>query len=133
MTEARKRTRGSAKRAGARMESDVVGYLAAHIDDGIERRVTNGSRDRGDVSGLRAHGQRVVVECKNTAAWSPGTWLREAETERVNDGALAGVVVAKRHGIADPAQQVVLMTLADFAALLTGARPVYRIEEEPHA
>ena len=127
MAEARRRTRSSAKAAGAHMETITVAYLAQHIDDSIERRVTNGAKDRGDVSGLRAHGKRVVVEVKNRRDWTPGTWLREAEKERVNDNALAGVVVAKRHGIADPAQQIVLMTLADLVALLNGSRPV---EEE---
>jgi hypothetical protein len=129
MTEARKRTRSSAKKAGATFERVVADYLANTVDDRIDRRVRTGARDCGDIAGLRAHGQHVAIECKNTRAWTPGEWLREAEKERVNDSALAGVVVAKRHGSADPGEQVVLMTLADFAALLTGVRPVYRIEE----
>ena len=33
------------------------------------------------------------------------------------------VVVAKRHGVADPAQQWVIMTLANFAALITEGHP----------
>lgn len=119
----RKRTRRSAKSAGARFEREIADWLAEHVDDRIDRRVKTGARDCGDLAGIRAHGQKVVAELKNTAAWSPGTWLREAEKERANDGALAGVVIAKRHGIADPAQQVVLMTVADFATLLTGVRP----------
>jgi hypothetical protein len=130
MTEARKRTRSSAKKAGAGHERVVADYLAEHVDDRIDRRVRTGARDCGDIAGLRVHNQRVAVECKNTRAWTPGEWLREAEKERVNDSALAGVVVAKRHGSADPGEQVVLMTLADFAALLTGVRPGYRIEED---
>lgn len=130
MTEARKRTRSSAKKAGATFERVVADYLARTVDDRIDRRVRTGARDCGDISGLRAHGQHVAVECKNTRAWTPGEWLREAEKERVNDSALAGVVVAKRHGSADAGAQVVLMTLADFAALLTGVRPGYRIEED---
>ena len=129
MTTARKRTRSSAKKAGAGHERVVADFLAKTVDDRIDRRVKTGSKDCGDIGGIRVHGQRVAVECKNTRAWEPGAWLREAERERVNDGALAGVVVAKRHGSADPGEQVVLMTLADFAALLTGVRPVYRIEE----
>jgi hypothetical protein len=123
LTPARKRTRGSAKAAGAAHEKTVGDYLAAALDDDrIERRVTNGAKDRGDIAGLRVHGQRLVVECKNRRDWQPGTWLREAEAERVNDGALAGLVVAKRHGIADPGQQVVLMTLADLVAIIRGVR-----------
>jgi len=117
------RSRRSAKAAGARFEREVADWLATNVDDRIDRRVKTGAKDRGDIAGIRAHGQKVVAELKNTAAWSPGTWLKEAETERQNDSALAGVVVAKRHGIADPAQQVVLMTLADFAALVAGQRP----------
>jgi hypothetical protein len=123
VAEARKRTRRSAKSAGARFEREIADWLATHVDDHIDRRVKTGAKDCGDLAGIRAHGQKVVAELKNTAAWNPGTWLREAEKERANDGALAGFVIAKRHGIADPAQQVVLMTLADFAALLTGTKP----------
>jgi hypothetical protein len=109
------------------METITVSYLAQHVDDGIERRVTNGAKDRGDIAGLRAHGKRVVVEVKNRRDWTPGAWLREAEKERVNDNALAGVVVAKRHGIADLAQQILLLTIGDLVALRGGSRP---LEEE---
>lgn len=123
MAEARRRTRSSAKKAGASFEREMADYEAAHIDDRIDRAPKYGAKDRGDLFGLRVHGQRVVQEAKNTAAWQPGTWLREAETERVNDGALAGVVIAKRHGIADPGEQVVLMTMVDFVAIVTGERP----------
>ena len=34
-----------------------------------------------------------------------------------------GLVVAKRRGTRDPGEQVVFMTLADLASLLTGERP----------
>ncbi|WP_416063475.1 hypothetical protein [Rhodococcus indonesiensis] len=30
-------------------------------DDRIDRRVKNGNRDRGDIGGIRLHGQRIVV------------------------------------------------------------------------
>lgn len=51
-----------------------------------------------------------------------GGWLSEAEIERGKDDAVAGVVVAKRRGKAQPGDQIVLMTLADLVALLTGQR-----------
>lgn len=124
-----RRSRASAKKAGATFERTAADYLAANVDDRIDRRVKNGAKDRGDIAGIRVHGQKVTAECKNVSTWSPGSWLKEAEVERVNDDALATVVIAKRHGVADPGSQVVLMTMADFAALLTGVRPVYRIEE----
>jgi hypothetical protein len=52
-----------------------------------------------------------------------GEWLTEAELERLNDDATVGMVIAKRRGKGQPGDQLVLMTLADLAALLTGQRP----------
>ena len=43
--------------------------------------------------------------------------------ERGNDEALAGIVVSKRHGRGDPLDSVVMLSLADLIALLTGERP----------
>lgn len=117
------RNRTSARRAGARFETAVAAYLAEHVDDRIERRTSNGAKDRGDIAGLRHMGERVVVECKDTSRWTPAEWLRETETERGNDDAVCGLVVAKRRGTADPGDAVVLMSLRDLTALLLGHRP----------
>ena len=120
----RKRSRTSARAAGSRLERQAADYLAEHVDDRIDRRVKNGAKDRGDLGGIRTfRGGKVVVECKDVAKLSLGPWLKEAETERGNDDAVAGVVLAKRHGLGDIADQLVVMTLRDFAALLTGERP----------
>ena len=117
------RTRASAKAAGTRFERQVADYLAHGLDDDrIDRRVKTGSADKGDIGGVRHLGARVVVECKNTSRLDVGTWLREAEVERGNDDATVGLVVAKRHGKGAPADQLVLMTLGDLVALLTGSR-----------
>lgn len=117
------RNRASAKAAGATFEKQVADYLAAQIDDRIERRTLTGSKDRGDIGGLRVHAQRVVIECKNYGGrLEAGVWINETETERINDNALAGFVVAKRRGITDPAKQYVLLTLGDLVALLNGHR-----------
>jgi hypothetical protein len=118
----RKRTSASAKKAGSSFERQVADYLALTVDDRIDRRVKNGTKDRGDIGGVRINGRRVVLECKNTAKASLGTWANEAEIERGNDDALAGVVIHKRHGKGQPADQWVTLTLADFAAILTGNR-----------
>lgn len=119
------RSRASAKQAGAKFETLVAAYLAEKVDDRIERRTRSGAKDRGDVSGLRApHGGRLVVECKDYGGrLLPGPWLAEAEVERGNDDALAALVVAKRRGTTDPADQFVLMSLRDLVALLTAERP----------
>lgn len=119
----RPRSRASAKRAGARFEQAVADYLAVHLaDDRIERRTSNGAKDRGDIAGVRHMGGRLVLEVKATSRWEPAAWLAEAEVERGNDDALAGLVVAKRRGRADPGEAVVLLTLHDLACLLTGQR-----------
>lgn len=119
----RPRNRSSAAKAGSSLETLVAGYLAAHVDDRIERRVKNGSKDRGDISGLRHMGGRIVVEVKNVRQLALGTWLNEAETERGNDDAIAALVVHKRHGKAAAGEQLATMRLVDLVALLTGTRP----------
>lgn len=116
------RSRASAKKAGSSFERSTADYLAAVVDDRIDRRVKAGNKDRGDIGGVRIHGQRIVLECKNTAKTSLGPWATEAEIERGNDDALAGAVIHKRHGKGKPEDQWVTLTLADFAAILTGNR-----------
>lgn len=119
------RSHRSARQAGTRFETDVVRFLAAQIgDDRIERRARSGAKDRGDVSGVRTpHGGRLVIECKNTNRQELGVWVAEADVERGNDDALAGLVAHKRRGYGWAGDQYVTMTLADLVALLTGERP----------
>ena len=117
------RNRNSAKAAGQRFESLVAAYLNRHVDDRVERRRMSGANDRGDISGLRHMGQRIVLECKDYGGrLMPGPWIEEAGRERGNDDAGVGLVVAKRRGTTAPGEQFVLMTLADLVALLTGSR-----------
>ena len=114
------RNRASAKAAGARFERTIADHLAATVDDRIDRRVKTGAKDKGDIAGLRVHGQRVVIECKDVAKLAIGTWVKEAEIERGNDDALAGFVVHKRRGTTDPGDQYVTCTVRDLIALITG-------------
>jgi hypothetical protein len=115
------RSRRSAKTAGTRFESAITTALAAALDDDrIERRAKHGSKDRGDIAGVRVHGQRVVVEAKDCAKTALPEWIREAHTEAAHDDALLGVVVAKRRGVADPLSQWVHMELRDLIGLITG-------------
>jgi hypothetical protein len=115
------RTRTSAKQAGSRFETLVATYLAEALDDDrIERRARTGAKDRGDIGGVRHMGARVVIECKDCAQPRLAQWAAEAELERGNDDAVAGLIVHKRHGRGDPADQWVTLTLGDLVALLTG-------------
>ncbi|NCD26966.1 MAG: hypothetical protein EOL86_15455 [Deltaproteobacteria bacterium] len=117
------RNRASAKKAGTAFETLVVGYLRNVLhDERIERRAKSGAKDRGDVSGLIHMGGRIVVECKNTTRTNLAGWATEAEVERGNDDAVAGIVVHKRHGKGQARDQWVTMTLADLVSILTGAR-----------
>lgn len=117
------RTRASAKQAGSTFERQIADHLAKVIDDRIDRRVKTGAKDRGDIGGLRHMGGRIVIEAKNYGGrLLPGPWIGEAEIERGNDDALAGIVIAKRRGTTKPGDQYVLMTVNDLTALLTGER-----------
>lgn len=118
------RNRKSAKAAGARFEQLIADGLAEALDDDrIERRKSRGANDRGDIAGVRLHGQRVVVECKDiTRGLNLPEWTSEAQKQAGNDDALVGVVAHKRHGSGNPLDQWISMTVADFAAILTGER-----------
>ena len=119
------RNRKSAKTAGTRFETAIATYLAEQLDDDrIERRRLSGRFDRGDIAGLRHHGQRLVIEVKDYGGQiKAGPWVEEAHTEAGNDDALAGLVIAKRRGTTNPGAAYVLMTVNDLIALLTGHRP----------
>lgn len=120
------RTRTSAKKAGSQFERQIANYLATHLDDRIDRRVKNGTKDRGDIGGVRTRtGNRVVIECKNTTRTNLSSWIQEAQIEAKNDDATIGVIAHKRHGKANPAEQWITMTLQDFAYLLGANPPEY--------
>lgn len=118
------RSRSSAKAAGSRFERQTADTLAEHVDDRIDRRVKTGAKDKGDIANFRTfNNERIVLECKDVATMSVGTWVKEAEVERINDGAVAGFVVHKRRGVGDPLDQYVTGTLRDLIAVVTGSRP----------
>lgn len=121
-----RRNRRSAKAAGTALEVLTASGLAVLLgDDRIERRTKNGSKDRGDINGVKTiRGGRVVIEVKDVRTLALPAWLREAETERGNDDAAIGVVVHKRRGSNVAADQYVTMTLATFAKLLEGGAPL---------
>jgi len=116
------------KEKGTAFESAVVRWLSSALGaepGAIHRETLHGSHDEGDVGGIYAHGRRVVMECKNHSRDELPRWLREAEAERGNADALAGVVVSKRRGIGESrmGEQLVSLTLRDFVAIVTGQRP----------
>lgn len=118
------RSRRTARQAGASFERLMADYFAWALDDDrIDRRVKTGAKDKGDIAGVRMRGKRVVIECKDYGGQHKlPEWLKEAETERGNDDAAYGVVIWKRRGTADPAEQFVTMTAETFMAMVAGGR-----------
>jgi hypothetical protein len=112
------RNRRSAKSAGATHERATADYWRDNWDDRIDRRVKTGAKDKGDIANLRIAGHRVVVECKDEASYDLAGWVREAQNEAENDGALMGFVVGKRKGKGKPEDQYVIMTQGDLLKLL---------------
>ena len=107
-----RRTRRTAKQAGASFERLIADHLATELnDDRIDRRPKRGANDRGDIGGVKFLGHRVVIECKDVSKLNLPGWLREAEVERGNDDALIGVVVHKKRGTAKAAEQYVTLTV----------------------
>ncbi len=122
------RTRQTAKKAGTQFERTIANHLRDNVSEYIDRRVKTGAKDRGDISNVRSHGERVVVECKNTARPNLAQWIAEAHTQAGNDDAAVGVVIHKRHGVADPGRQWVTMSVDDLVFFLTGELQESRYE-----
>lgn len=111
------------KRKGSEFEGQVARYLAQALDDDrIERRTLGGVNDRGDIAGVKINDKRAVLECKAEKTLRVPEYLREAESERKNDGAAFGIVVSKRRGVGEArtGEQLVLMTLETFARIVKG-------------
>ena len=119
---ARPRNHRSARAAGTRFERQIADHLAEHVDDRIDRRAKTGAKDKGDIGGLRHMGQRIVIECKNTARPELSKWMNEAEIARGNDDAGTALIIHKRHGKSTPGDQWVTTTLTELIALINGNR-----------
>lgn len=119
------RNHRSARAAGTRFERQIADWLAANLDDRIDRRARTGAKDRGDIGGVRHQGERIVLELKNTTRTNLAGWIREAHIQAGNDDAHVGLVIHKRHGVSDPGEQWASMTVADLAWLLGADKPQY--------
>jgi hypothetical protein len=117
---------------GAGFERQTADYWRDNWEWCIDRRVKTGAKDKGDLANVRVRGYRhqsglmvpetdrfrLVVECKNERGMNLAGWVKEAQEEAVNDDALIGLVVAKRKGKGDPADQYVILTQGDLMKLL---------------
>lgn len=101
------------KQRGTSFETSLLPELRLFYP-GTERRALSGNKDKGD---FVLPGAPYALESKNVKTMALPQWIREAEVEATNLGVPYGVVVHKRRGTTDPAQQFVTMTLHTFLSL----------------
>lgn len=107
------------KQKGSKAERDVRDWLRSLHWPHAKRLVMGGSRDPGDIS--LGDGIPVTVEVKDRATYDLAQFLREAHTERDNNGHEVGLVIFKRRGFGKPKDWYVLMDGATVALLLERA------------
>ena len=107
------------KRKGTLAETAVVSFLRTAGFPYAERLALQGSKDRGDVTGIPG----VVIEVKNEQAYQFSGWLQEATVEGENAGADFSLVVAKPRlvGVTRVGEWMAMMRLGDYARLLDAA------------
>ncbi|GAA6121921.1 hypothetical protein BPY_00290 [Bifidobacterium psychraerophilum] len=132
------RNRKSAKTAGTRFETAVRDYLAwALQDERIMRPRLHGSKDMGDIANVCFMGQKVCIECKNTAAKAYKQHLREAMVEAGNLDAPFYFVVQKVPGIGirsiDSIGQQLAYTTPEVISLMRREAPQDDLLNEPYS
>lgn len=119
------------KAKGTRFETSVCLYLRDVLDDDrIERRALHGTHDMGDIYGIRAHGNSVIVEAKahsNVTRSLVSEWRRQTIDERENADADAALLVVKvpRHSTAEATVHVTLCDLARIAMFVSVSPTFY--------
>lgn len=87
------------KSKGTKMETNTVRYLSwALQDERIDRMPLHGANDVGDISGVRFHGGKVCVECKDTKSPAYAAHWLELLDEMGNADAEYGVLIQHTKG-----------------------------------
>lgn len=110
------------KQKGTAFETTLARYLSGVVGQPVERRALKGTADDGDLH-LPVPGGRIVIEAKNHQRLELADWVDQALVEAGNadkrfPDVLGGVVVHKRRGKGQPADQYVTLTLATFLTIL---------------
>jgi HJR/Mrr/RecB family endonuclease len=111
-----------AKQKGTSFESLLVTYLT-ELGYDAERQVLKGSADQGDIRVRIPDSVGFNIEAKNVRSMSLGQWVDESVVEAENAGRPC-VVVHKRIGKGQGADQFVSMRLADFLAWFVAHSPL---------
>lgn len=101
------------KKKGTAFENCVLEGLR-HIFPTAERTPAKGSGDIGDFLNTGD----ITIEAKAVKAWTPASWLKEAEREARNAKRPYYAVVIKRRGTTDPLAQYVLTDMRTLLDLL---------------
>ena len=104
------------KAKGTAFERQIADYLKTYFQY-ADRAPLHGNTDKGDIAGTPG----LVWELKNCKKIELSKWLAEAETERLNAQADLGIVVAKRRGHGNPAEQYAVLPLQALVDLLKEA------------
>jgi hypothetical protein len=109
------------KRKGTDFEVSIRDYFVTELGDRRIKRVAQaGSKDEGDIANFRIADMDIAVECKATDEYRSNLagWVKEAQREAQNLGALSSIVVHKRKGVRAAQEQYVTCTLGDFFRML---------------
>ena len=104
------------KEKGSAYERLIVGYLRDRGYE-VDRTRAGWSDDRGDIHGIEG----VVFECKNHKRMDLSGWLAELVVEMANAKSDMGVVVHKKQGATNPADQYATLPFGLFVDLLRKA------------
>jgi hypothetical protein len=121
------RTTNRPRKIGTATETAVVRFLRDNGWPHAERRSLKGTADQGDITGTPG----LVWEVKGGEAARTASdlkiaaWLEETDTERVNAGADAGVLVVQRRrvGAANAGRWWAVVRLGDVLALSDPSTP----------
>lgn len=109
------------KAKGSAYERSIVTYLR-DMGFAVDRTRAGWADDRGDIHGVTSPaGQPFVFECKNHKGLALAAWVGELQAEIDNAGGVAGVVVHKKRGTTDPADQYATLPLWMVVKLLKEA------------
>jgi len=109
------------KKKGSEYERTIVNYLR---DCGftVDRTRAGWADDRGDIHGITNDaGKPFTFECKNHRRDNLPGWIMELEREVVNAKGSIGVVVHKKHGTTNAAEQFASLPLSMLVQLLKEA------------
>lgn len=110
---------------GTRFETQVARYLREALEDQRpERLALHGSKDRGDVGHIFAHGYEGIAECKAHERVTPGLvsqWRDQTIDERDNADADFALLVVSVYG-RNVALSEAHVTIRDLARICLGMR-----------